>query len=147
MTKAHSVDRRNKCSPLHSLPLVVGEGDSLGGDLEVDDGGGRGRVGAQRHGGGLLHGLDASQRLHLHGAQVPDVASCRRDTDTRGYTRVTAGKMQRVTQSEVCNNSTVVSTVCTHRFVRRVYLKNVTAVRRITCPLFEQLGGGVGDRL
>lgn len=63
---------------LHSLPLVVGEGDSLGGDFEVDDGGGRRRVGAQRHGGGLLHRLDAGQRLHLHRAQVPHVAGCGR---------------------------------------------------------------------
>lgn len=44
---------------LHSLPLVVGEGDSLRRDFEVDDGGGRCRVGAQGHGGGFLHGLDA----------------------------------------------------------------------------------------
>lgn len=64
----------------------------------MDDGGGRRRVGAQRHGGGLLHSLDAGQRLHLHGAQVPHVAGCTRD-DTRG-------QMQRVTQSAgVCQVS------------------------------------------
>jgi len=60
----------------YPLPLVVGEGDPLGGHLEVDDSGGRGRVGAQRHAGGFLHRLDAGQRLHLHGAQVPHVAGC-----------------------------------------------------------------------
>lgn len=45
----------------HSLPLVVGEGDSLGGHFEVDYGRGRGRVGAQSHGGGFLHRLDAGE--------------------------------------------------------------------------------------
>lgn len=44
---------------LNSLPLVVSEGDSLGGHLEVDYGGGRWRAGAQSHAGGFLHCLDA----------------------------------------------------------------------------------------
>ena len=43
----------------YSLPLVVSEGDSLGGHLEVDDSGGRWRVGAQSHTGGFLHRLDS----------------------------------------------------------------------------------------
>ncbi len=43
----------------YSLPLVVSEGDSLGGHLEVDYGGGWWRVGAQGHTGGFLHRLDA----------------------------------------------------------------------------------------
>lgn len=43
----------------YSLPLVVSEGDSLGGHFEVDYSGGRWRVGAQSHAGGFLHRLDA----------------------------------------------------------------------------------------
>lgn len=43
----------------HSLPLVVSEGDSLGGHLEVDYSGSWWRVGAQRHTGGFLHCLGA----------------------------------------------------------------------------------------
>lgn len=50
-----------KFPALHSLPLVVGEGDSLGGHFEVDYGRGRWRVGAQSHGGGFLHRLDAGE--------------------------------------------------------------------------------------
>lgn len=41
----------------YSLPLVVSEGDSLGGHLEVDYSGGRWRVGTQSHTGGFLHSL------------------------------------------------------------------------------------------
>lgn len=44
-----------------SLPLVVREGDSLGGHFEVDYSGGWRRVGAQSHAGGFLHRLDACQ--------------------------------------------------------------------------------------
>ena len=54
-------------------PLVVGEGDALGGHLEVDHGGGGQGVGGQGPGGGLLHRLDPRQGLHLHGAQEPHV--------------------------------------------------------------------------
>lgn len=43
----------------YSLPLVVCEGDSLGGHLEVDYSGGWWRVGTQSHTGGFLHRLDA----------------------------------------------------------------------------------------
>ena len=43
----------------YSLPLVVREGDSLRGHLEVDYSGGWRRVGAQCHTGGFLHRLDA----------------------------------------------------------------------------------------
>lgn len=50
-----------KFAVLHSLPLVVGEGDSLRGHFEVDYGRGRWRVGAQSHGGGFLHRLDAGE--------------------------------------------------------------------------------------
>lgn len=46
---------------LYSLPLVVGEGNSLRGHLEVDYSGGWRRVGAQSHTGGFLHRLDARQ--------------------------------------------------------------------------------------
>lgn len=62
----------------HSLPLVVGEGDSLRGHFEVDHGGHGGRVGTQSHGGGLLHRLDACQGLHFHRGQVPNVTGCRK---------------------------------------------------------------------
>ena len=61
---------------LHALPLVVREGDSLRRNLEVDHRGGGRRAEGQGHAGGLLHGLGACQRLHLHGAQVPHVAGC-----------------------------------------------------------------------
>lgn len=44
---------------LYSLPLVVCEGDSLGGNLEVDHGGGWRRVQVQGHSGGFLHRLSA----------------------------------------------------------------------------------------
>lgn len=43
----------------YSLPLVVSEGDSLGGHLEVDYSGGWCGVGVQSHTGGFLHRLDA----------------------------------------------------------------------------------------
>lgn len=65
------------CLVRNSLPLVVREGDSLRGHLEVNHRGGRWRVGAQGHAGGFLHRLDARQRLHLHGAQVPHITGCR----------------------------------------------------------------------
>lgn len=60
-----------------SLPLVIGEGDSLRGHFEVDHGRHGWRVGTQSHGGGLLHRLDACQGLHFHRAQVPNITGCR----------------------------------------------------------------------
>lgn len=45
----------------YPLPLVVSEGDSLGRHLEVNNGGGWWRVGAQGHTGGFLHRLDACE--------------------------------------------------------------------------------------
>lgn len=60
-----------------SLPLVVGEGDSLRGHFEVNHSGHGWRVGTQGHAGSLLHRLDACQGLHFHRAQVPNVTGCR----------------------------------------------------------------------
>lgn len=60
----------------HSLPLVVGERDSLSRHLEVDDGGGRRRVHGECERGGLLDRLVPRQRLQLHRAQIPDITGC-----------------------------------------------------------------------
>lgn len=59
-----------------SLPLAVGERDALRGHFEVDGGGCRQRVGAQRLPDGLGDGLRPRQRLHVHRVDVEDVARC-----------------------------------------------------------------------
>lgn len=160
---------------VHSLPLVVGEGDSLGGHFEVDYGRGRWRVGAQSHGGGFLHRLDAGEWLHLHRAQVPHVTGCRRTQIWQYYTLIAQlpgakspqskctrwlsqqaiitglGSIARASLDALISRcdtemsvffAKVSSSLCHH-----VYLKRALARQLITCPLFEQLGGRVGDWL
>ena len=59
---------------INLLPLIVGEGDALGGHLKVDDGGTGLWLGRQRLADGFGDGLGASQGLHIHGVNVQNVA-------------------------------------------------------------------------
>jgi hypothetical protein len=61
------------------LARVVGEGDALGRDLEVDDGRAGQRLVLEEHRHGLLDGLGPGQRLRVQGEQVKDVAGWRRN--------------------------------------------------------------------
>lgn len=107
----------------YSLPLVVSEGDSLRGHFEVDHSGHGWRVGAQSHGGGLLHRLDACQGLHFHGAQVPHVTGCGR---THTNNRLAQLRWRRRDEEG-------------GRFMMFI------GDGLITCALFEQLSSRVGD--
>lgn len=56
------------------LPLIVREGDALGGHLEVDDSGTGQWLGRQRLADGFGNGLGAGEGLHLHRINVQNVA-------------------------------------------------------------------------
>lgn len=63
-----------QCTVGDVLPLIVREGDALGGHLEVDDSGTGQWLGRQRLADGFGNGLGACQGLHLHRVNVQNVA-------------------------------------------------------------------------
>lgn len=59
------------------LPLDVGQGDTLLGHSEVHQGGGGQGFQLKGVGDGFLDGWGPAQRLHVHRAEVQDVADCK----------------------------------------------------------------------
>lgn len=117
----------------YSLPLVVGEGDSLRGHFEVDHGGHWWRVGTQSHGGGLLHRLDTCQGLHFHGAQVPNVTGCKKKKKKENDAHWCLSHIANTFHYDGRDGE------------RNRFMMMFKEEKLITCTLFEQLSSRVGD--